>query len=296
MLTRSMTIRPKRNIIKKEYNEDIMIKNHITLTNNSKSIKKVKKNSNKNKKLIKNIERNLDENVKIFCKVFSKIVEKICSEFIHHDDSANDISATGYERKFEYERGFKLIYKPQDLYSRGGGWVEWADIELVVPEDINISEEQEKEIYKEINYIYSLMIKDFNIILKKSKNRWYDKLIHKDYDQDESEVNWIPDQNKILVIEIPFRRINTNVWSVRYYLCDECFYYWNPISVIKYGNDLKIKKIKDEFQIFSDEYKDREDVYEYIEEYEVPKKYIDSDYLKEILDDGYRCEYAVLSE
>jgi len=294
MMTRTMTLRSKRNTIKKEYNEEKLIKDHITLAKNSKIIKKVRKNKN-----AINFNRKLDVDVKIFCKVFTKIIDKITSEFIHSNDSSNDIWTNGYEKVFEYERGFKIIYKPEDEKSRGGAWVEWADIDLVVPDDINISEEQEKEIYKEINFIYSLLIRDFNAILKKSENTWYDKLIYKDYDQDASEVNWIPDQNKILRITTPFRRISPNVFSLRYNLCEECFYYWNPLSVLKYGKDLKMKKVKKEYQTYSgdldEEYKDKDDKYEYIED-KIPKSYMDKDHFEDMVDDGYNCEYAVLTE
>jgi len=264
--------------------------------------RKVKKNTKITKKIVKKQE--LDETVKNFCKVYAKIVDKICSEYPYHTDSSDNMASRGYTKIYEYDNGYKLIYKPEEDFC---GYVDYGDLELIVPDHIHITEEQEKQIETEIRNINGLLIKDFNTILKKLENRWFQILIPVYEGEDNSNKNMIPTEKEILQIysNFPFRRVDSNKWSVRFELSSSEDQYWLPISVIKYSNDLKLKQVKNEYSDFSgkldDRYKDtdKDEYYEYLPEYdEIPEEYVDENVYEYIFenDEGVRCSYAVLSK
>ena len=285
MVSQSSTTRPKRNITQKEYKEKNMMKYHTTVT---KTIKKVKKTKND----ISPNDKKLNKDLKNFCKVYAKIVEKICNEYIHDTDDHEDTLATAYDKIYEYESGYKIKYIPDD-HERirwGAVWIDYGDIELIVPDNIIISEKEEKKIEEEIVYINSLMIRDFNTILKKSNNKWFAKLCPE---------NEIPKENSILRIKEPFKRISSHVWRLRFELNDDANYCWNPISVIRYSSDMKIKRTKYEFSQYNGdpcpEYLGRDDIYYYEKENNIPKEYMSDPNFYRMKAKGYSCEYAELS-
>ena len=183
------------------------------------------------------------------------------------------------------------MYKPYIEEDNSICW-EYADMYIIVPEEINITEEQERLIQKEIKKIHTLLIKDINTVLKKSKKKWF------------NDLGKNPNEKDIIGIypDYPFRKIDSNKWGMRFKLSKRLNMEWFPIRVIKYSKDLKVKKIKKEYlndvDELDEEYKDRDDLYEFVNEYEeIPTEYMDEWEIENMGDDSdcFDCEYAKLS-